>query len=55
MPGVHLNGYTRVCGAGTIATAKRVRNEMEKLAESFPSGLEYGVLYDTTVFVEESI
>ena len=42
-------------GSNAIATAKRVRNEMEKLAASFPSGLEYGVLYDTTVFVEESI
>ena len=31
MPGVHLNGYTRVCGAGTIATAKRVYSDGGKL------------------------
>ena len=42
-------------GSNAIATAKRVRQEMEKLATNFPSGLEYGVLYDTTIFVEESI
>ena len=42
-------------GSNAIATAKRVRNEMERLAANFPAGLNYGVLYDTTVFVEESI
>ncbi len=31
MPGVHLNGYTRVCGAGTIATAKRVYSDGDRL------------------------
>ncbi|MDP6676481.1 MAG: efflux RND transporter permease subunit, partial [Pirellulales bacterium] len=42
-------------GSNAIATAKRVRDEMKRLAADFPAGLQYGVLYDTTVFVEESI
>jgi len=42
-------------GSNAIATAERVRQEMERLAGSFPPGLEQQIIYDTTVFVEESI
>ncbi len=42
-------------GSNAIATAQRVRLEMERLAGSFPPGLEQQIIYDTTVFVEESI
>ncbi|NBP89099.1 MAG: efflux RND transporter permease subunit, partial [Planctomycetia bacterium] len=42
-------------GSNAIATAQRVRQEMARLAGSFPPGLEHAVIYDTTVFVEESI
>ena len=42
-------------GSNAIATAQRVRQEMARLAGNFPPGLEYAVIYDTTVFVEESI
>ncbi len=31
MPGVHLHGYSRVCGATTIASAKRVYSDGGKL------------------------
>ncbi len=41
--------------ANAIATAKRVRAEMATLAKEFPPGLAYGISYDSTVFVTESI
>ncbi len=42
-------------GSNALATAGRVRGEMDRLAERFPTGLEHRIHYDTTVFVEESI
>ena len=42
-------------GSNAIATAERVRQEMARLARTFPPGLEQQIIYDTTVFVEESI
>ncbi|MDA1202278.1 MAG: multidrug efflux RND transporter permease subunit [Planctomycetota bacterium] len=42
-------------GSNALATARRVREEMDRLAERFPEGLEYRIHYDTTVFVDESI
>ena len=42
-------------GSNALATAERVRREMDVLAARFPAGLEYRIHYDTTVFVEESI
>ncbi len=40
-------------GANALATAEEVRNTMERIR--FPEGVEYKIVYDTTVFVEESI
>ncbi|NBS32751.1 MAG: hydrophobe/amphiphile efflux-1 family RND transporter, partial [Planctomycetia bacterium] len=42
-------------GSNAIATAERVRQEMARLALTFPPGLQQQIIYDTTVFVEESI
>jgi len=42
-------------GSNALATAERIRHEMEGLAKGFPEGLGYAIHYDTTVFVEESI
>src|SRR5690349_951584 len=42
-------------GANALATAESVRAEMERLKGRFPEGMEYRVVYDTTVFVNESI
>src|SRR5512139_2351151 len=42
-------------GANALATADAVKTEMGKLARRFPAGIEYRVVYDTTVFVDESI
>src|SRR5262245_13909776 len=42
-------------GANAIGTADRVKKTMTGIAERFPSGLQYSVVYDTTRFVEVSI
>jgi hydrophobe/amphiphile efflux-1 (HAE1) family protein len=42
-------------GSNALTTAKAVRKTMDTLKQSFPSGVDYRVVYDTTVFVNESI
>ena len=42
-------------GTNAIATAHEVRAAMAELSKEFPKGLEYRVIYDPTVFVEESV
>src|SRR6185369_17303239 len=42
-------------GANALATAEAVRTEMERVKARFPAGMEYKIVYDTTVFVDESI
>jgi multidrug efflux pump len=42
-------------GANALATAESVRAEMERLESRFPEGMEYKIVYDTTIFVDESI
>jgi len=42
-------------GANAIELSDQVRAEMEKLKQAFPSGLDYEIAYDPTVFVRGSI
>lgn len=42
-------------GSNALDTAKAIRQKMEQLQSRFPTGVEYRIVYDTTVFVEESI
>ncbi len=42
-------------GSNALATADGVKSKMEELKARFPEGLEYKIVYDTTVFVDESI
>jgi len=42
-------------GSNALATAQLVRDKMEELRGRFPDGLEYRIVYDTTIFVEESV
>ena len=41
--------------ANALDVAKAVRAEMDRLSKRFPSGLEYAIVYDTTLFVTESV
>src|SRR6266404_3299627 len=42
-------------GSNAIQTSDAVRAKMQELKRSFPQGLDFRVVYDTTVFARESI
>jgi multidrug efflux pump len=42
-------------GANALDTADRIRATMRELETRFPRGLHYGLIYDTTPFVRESV
>ena len=42
-------------GANAVDVTKAVREAMETLKQRFPNDLEYGVFFDTTVFVKSTI
>jgi multidrug efflux pump len=42
-------------GSNSLDTSNAVRAAMEKLKERFPPGVDYRIIYDTTMFVRESI
>ncbi|MBW2272268.1 MAG: multidrug efflux RND transporter permease subunit [Deltaproteobacteria bacterium] len=53
-PGV-LVAVFQLPGANALDVAREVKSEMERLSRGFPEDVEYGVLYDTTLFVEASL
>jgi multidrug efflux pump len=42
-------------GSNAIDTSDRVRAKMEELKRNFPQGVDYRIVYDTTLFARESI
>ena len=42
-------------GSNALATANGVRKAMAELSKNFPKGLEYRIVYDPTVFIQESV
>jgi HAE1 family hydrophobic/amphiphilic exporter-1/multidrug efflux pump len=42
-------------GANAIATADAVQSELQRLSATFPPGLKYTVVYDSTQFVRSSV
>lgn len=53
-PSVGLAVY-QLPGSNALDTAKRIRARMEELQASFPSDIQYQIVYDTTPFITESI
>ena len=53
-PSVALSVY-QLPGSNALATAKLVRGKMEELKGRFPGGVDYGIVYDTTPFIQESV
>src|SRR5262249_34699727 len=53
-PAVAL-GIFQLPGSNALATAQAVRAKMKELSASFPTGLRYEIVYDPTVFIQESI
>src|SRR5262245_3934769 len=42
-------------GANALETADRIKATMQELETRFPRGLHYGIIYDTTPFIRESV
>lgn len=42
-------------GSNALNTAEHIKAKMEELKSRFPEGLEYRIIYDTTVFIDESV
>src|SRR5688500_8920701 len=42
-------------GSNALATADGVKETMLELKQAFPQGVDYKIVYDTTIFVDESI
>ncbi|MEZ0268099.1 MAG: efflux RND transporter permease subunit, partial [Phycisphaerae bacterium] len=42
-------------GSNALATADKIKSAMAELQATFPTGVDYKIVYDTTVFVDESI
>jgi multidrug efflux pump len=42
-------------GANALDTADGIKAEMRELEARFPKGLHYGIIYDTTPFIRESV
>ena len=53
-PAVTLAAY-QLPGANALETAAAIRAKMEELKAGFPEGVEYRIVYDTTVFIDESV
>ena len=57
-----LNGQQSVAlsvyqlpGSNALAVSQKVRATMKELSKSFPDGLHYQIVYDTTPFIRESV
>ena len=53
-PSVALSIY-QLPGSNALEVARRVKDCMKDLKETFPPGLDYSIVYDTTPFITESI
>ncbi|HVO94132.1 MAG TPA: efflux RND transporter permease subunit, partial [Terriglobales bacterium] len=42
-------------GSNALETAENIKAKMAELKNRFPEGLEYRIVYDTTVFINESV
>src|SRR5207248_2795264 len=48
-------GIFQLPGSNALDTGDRIKAKMRELETRFPKGLRYGILYDTTPFVRESV
>ena len=48
-------GIYQLPGSNALEVAQGVKAEMARLAEQFPPGMQYGIGFDTTEFVEQSL
>ncbi len=48
-------GVLQLPGSNALTTSKDVRKAMKELSANFPQGLTYDIVFDPTVFIDESI
>ncbi|GAA5484225.1 efflux RND transporter permease subunit [Haloferula sargassicola] len=48
-------GITQKPGSNALETAEAVKRKLDELSKNFPAGLTHTIIYNPTVFVEESI
>lgn len=48
-------GVSQKPGSNALETAKAVEDTLNRLSKDFPAGLEHTIVYNPTIFVEESI
>lgn len=53
-PAINI-GIFQAPGSNALEISRSVREEMERLKERFPPGVDYQIVYDATMFVRESI
>ena len=53
-PAVGLGVFQRP-GSNALATAQAIQATMDELAKSFPSGLQYTIVYNPTQFIQQSV
>jgi len=53
-PAINI-GVFQAPGSNALEVSKNVRAEMERLKDRFPPGVDYRIIYDTTMFVKEAI
>jgi The (Largely Gram-negative Bacterial) Hydrophobe/Amphiphile Efflux-1 (HAE1) Family len=53
-PAINI-GIFQAPGSNALEVSRSVRAEMERLKERFPPGVDYRIIYDTTMFVKEAI
>jgi hydrophobe/amphiphile efflux-1 (HAE1) family protein len=53
-PAVALAIFQRP-GSNALATAALIRQSMEQLAQRFPTGIKYAIVYDPTQFIQQSV
>jgi multidrug efflux pump len=53
-PGVGL-GIVKQSTANTLSVAQAVKAEMARMRETLPEGMQLGVAFDTSIFIEKSI
>ncbi len=54
MPSAGL-GIFQLPGSNALNTAKEIRKVMQELSTTFPEGVEHRIVYDTTIFINESV
>jgi len=48
-------GISQRPGSNALEASSEVRETMDRLAQGFPEGIKYAIVYDPTIFVRESI